>query len=92
MLRALSDTDLIQKLLAMKIETTTAKMLAVCRMHIAIADNTSSIGLATKAIGTVQKSVKKQDITWQPMWQLHKTSHSKERALPSKGLHLSCLP
>ena len=31
-------------------------------------------------------------ITWQPLWQLHKTPHSRERALPSKGLHLPFLP
>ena len=60
MVCALSDTDLIRKLLAMKIEATTAEMLAVCRTHIAIAGNMSSMGLATKAIGAVQKSVKKQ--------------------------------
>ena len=60
MVRALSNTDLIQKLLAMKIEATTAKMLAVCCTHIAIADNMSSMGLATKAIGTVQKMKKPQ--------------------------------
>ena len=46
---------LIRKLLAMKIEAATAKMLAVCRTHIAIADNMLSMGLATTAIGTVQK-------------------------------------
>ena len=39
MAHALSDTDLIRKLLAMKIEATTAEMPAVCRTHIAIADN-----------------------------------------------------
>ena len=60
MVRALSDTDLIRKLLAMKIEATTAEMLAMCRTHIAIADNMSSMGLATKAIGTVQKMKKPQ--------------------------------
>ena len=60
MVHALSDTDLIRKLLAMKIEATTAEMLAVCRMHIAIADNMSSMGLAVKAIGTVQKMKKPQ--------------------------------
>ena len=38
MAHVLSDTDLIRKLLAMKIEATTAEMLAVCRTHIAIAD------------------------------------------------------
>ena len=49
MVHALSDTDLIRKLLAMKIEATTAEMLAVCQTHIAIADNMSSMGLATRA-------------------------------------------
>ena len=34
MVCALSDTDLIRKLLAMKIKATTAEMLAVCRTHI----------------------------------------------------------
>ena len=43
----------------MKIEASTAEMLAVCWMHIAIADNMSTMGLATKAISTVQKSRKK---------------------------------
>ena len=59
MVRALSDTDLIRKLLAMKIEATTAEMLAMCRTHIAIADNMSSMGLSTKAISAVQKTMKK---------------------------------
>ena len=34
----LSNTGLIRKLLAMKIEVTTTEMLAVCHIHIAIAD------------------------------------------------------
>ena len=59
MVRALSDTDLIRKLLAMKIEATTAEMLAVCRTHIAIVDNMSSMGLSTKAVSAVQKMTKK---------------------------------
>ena len=59
MVRALSDTDLIRKLLAMKIEATMAKMLAVCCTHIAIADNMNSMGLSTKSISAVQKTIKK---------------------------------
>ena len=59
MVRALSDTDLIRKLLAMKIEATTAEMLAVCHTHIAITDNMSSMGLSTKAVSAVQKMMKK---------------------------------
>ena len=59
MVHALSDTDLIRKLLAMKIKATTAKILAVCCTHIAIADNMSSMGLSTKAVSVVQKMTKK---------------------------------
>ena len=92
MVRALSDTDLVRKLLVMKIEATTAEMLAVCRTHIAIADNMSSMGLSTKAVSAVQKMKKKASSHSQPLWQLYKTSHSRERALPSKGLYLPLLP
>ena len=59
MVWALSGTDLIRKLLAMKIEATTAEMLAVCHTHITIADNMSSMGLSTKAVSAVQKMTKK---------------------------------
>ena len=59
MVHALSNTDLIRKLLAMKIEATTAEMLAVCRTHITIADNMSSMGLSTRAVSAVQKMTKK---------------------------------
>ena len=59
MVHALSSTDLIRKLLVMKIEATTAEMLAVCHTHIAIADNMSSMGLSTKAVSAVQKMTKK---------------------------------
>ena len=62
MVRALSNTDLIRKLLAMKIKATTAEMLAVCRTHITIADNMSWMSLVTKAIGTVQKMKKPQSL------------------------------
>ena len=43
----------------MKIEATTAEMLAVCHTHIAIADNMNSMGLSTKAISAVQRMMKK---------------------------------
>ena len=59
MVHTLSDTDLIRKLFAMKIKATTAEMLAVCRTHIAIANNMSSMGLSTKAVSAVQKITKK---------------------------------
>ena len=47
MVCTLSNTDLNMKLLAMKIEVTTAEMLAVCHTHIAIADNMSFMDLST---------------------------------------------
>ena len=59
MVRTLSDTDLIRKLLAMKIKATTAEMLAGSCTYIAIADNMKSMGLSTTAISTVQKTIKK---------------------------------
>ena len=59
MVHDLSYTDLIRKLLAMKIKATTAEMLAVCCTHIAIADNMSSMGLSTKAVSALQKITKK---------------------------------
>ena len=92
MVRALNDTDLIRKLLAMKIEATTAEMLAVCRTHIAIADNMSSNGPINKSCKCSTEDDKETTHTLQPMWQLHKTPHSRERALPSKGLYLPLLP
>ena len=59
MVCVLSDMDLIRKLLAMKIEATTAEMLAVCHTHIVITDNMNSMGLSTKAISAEQKMMKK---------------------------------
>ena len=90
MVHALSDTDLIRKLLVMKIEATTAEMLAVCRTHIAITDNMSSMGLSTKAVSAVQKMTKKASSHSNPCGNC--TSHSRKRALPSKGLYLPLLP
>ena len=87
--RALSNTDLIRKLLAMKIEATAAEMLAVCRTHIAIADNMSSMGLSTKAISAVQKTMKKSSTHSTPCGNCTKTSTlqgestAQQRTLPA---------
>ena len=43
----------------MKIEATTTEMLAVYHTQIAIADNMSSMGLSTKSVSAVQKTMKK---------------------------------
>ena len=88
MVRALSDTDLIRKLLAMKIEATTAEMLAVCRTHIAIADNMSSMGLSTKAVSAVQKMTKKASSHGNPCGNCTKRpfqgeSTAQQRTLPA---------
>ena len=42
---ALSDKDLVKKLLALDLKATTAKMLEVCQTHIAISDNLDALGL-----------------------------------------------
>ena len=59
MVHALSNSNLIRKLLAMKIEATIAKMLAVCHIDIIITDNMSSIHLSTETVSAVQKMTKK---------------------------------
>ena len=63
--------------LAKKIKATSAEMLGVCWTLIAIADNMSTMGIATKAISTVSEGTTKG---------LH------SQGLYSKGLHLPCLP
>ena len=75
---ALSDTDLIQKLLVMKTKATTTEMLAVCCMHIAVADNMCSMGLTAKTTSTVQNSVKKQPTLGSPCGNCTK-HHTLER-------------
>ena len=42
---ALSDKDLVKKLLALDLKATTAKMLEVCWTHIAISNNLDTLGL-----------------------------------------------
>ena len=59
LVRALSDTELVRKLLTLKLEATTAEMLALCRTHIAIADNMSSMGFTHKNVSAIQKAPKK---------------------------------
>ena len=88
MVHALSDTDLIRKLLTMKIEATTAKMLAVCHTHIAIADNMNSMGLSTKAISAVEKMMKKSSAYSTPCGNcknatLQGESTAQQRTLPA---------
>ena len=75
MVHALSDTDLIRKLLATKIKET-AEMLALCCTH--ISDNMFSMGLSTKAVSAVQKMMKKSSTHGNPCGICRKC-HAPER-------------
>ena len=90
MVCALSDTDLIRKLLAMKIEATTAEMLAVCRTHIAIANNMSSMGLSTKAVSAVQKMTKKPPTRGSPCGNCTKRHTPGREHCPAKDSTCHC--
>ena len=46
LIQALSDKDLVKKLLALDLKATTSKMLEVCWTHITISDNLDAMGLA----------------------------------------------
>ena len=92
MVCALSNTDLIKKLLAMKIKATTAEMLAVCCTHIAITDNMSSMGLPTKAISAVQKTMKKASSHGNPCGNCTKCHTPGREHCPAKELYLPLLP
>ena len=56
LVRALDDRDLVKKLLALPIMETTAKMLEVCRTHIAINSEMEAMGLgSSKTVHAIQK-------------------------------------
>ena len=56
LVRALDDRDLVKKLLALPIMETTAKMLEVCRTHIAINGEMEAMGLGgSKTVHAIQK-------------------------------------
>ena len=46
LVRALSDKDLVKKLLALDLKAATAKTLEVCQTHIIISDNLDAMGIA----------------------------------------------
>ena len=52
---ALTDSELVKKLLALDLKATTAKMLKTCRIHIAIADNLNVMSLRSKTVNAVNK-------------------------------------
>ena len=54
LVHALTDSELVKKLLALDLKATTAKMLETCRTHIAIADNLNGVGLRSKTVNAVK--------------------------------------
>ena len=53
---ALSDTDLVKKLLALDLTALTSNKLQVCHSHIALADNLNVVGLTgSKSVSEVWK-------------------------------------
>ena len=61
LVRALDDRDLVKKLLALPIKETTAKMLEVCRTHIAINGEMEAMGLgSSKTVHVIQKGPPKK--------------------------------
>ena len=80
----------------MKIEATTAEVLDVCH-HNRIASHHNRRqhvfnGPINKSCQCSTEDNEEGIITQQPLWQLYKTSHSRDRALSSKGLYLPFLP
>ena len=71
----------------MKIEATRAKMLAVCCMHIAIANNMSSMGLVTKAINAVKKTNEKGFFTCGNCTKCHAPGRYNYPAKDSEGVY-----
>ena len=61
LVRALDNRELVEKLLAMPITVTTAKMLETCRTHIAINGEMDAMGLgSSKDVHTVRKGPPKK--------------------------------
>ena len=74
----------------MKIEATTAKMLAVCCTHITITDNMSSMGLSTNAISAVQKMMKKSSTHSTPCGNYTKCHTPVREHCPAKDSTCYC--
>lgn len=56
LVRALTDRELVRKLLAMDIKATTAQMLDKCRTHIAISNNMDQMGLgSSKSVNAIRR-------------------------------------
>ena len=75
LVRALDDRDLVKKLLTLPIMETTAKMLEVCRTHIAINGEMEAMGLGgSKTVHAIQKGP-----TWKgPTRRWHKPQQQQQ--------------
>ena len=82
LVRALDDRDLVKKLLALPIVETTAKMLEVCRTHIAINGEMEAMGLgSSKTVHVIQKGP-----TWKgPTKRQHKLQQQQPQQQHSCG-------
>ena len=55
LVHALTDSELVKKLLTLDLKATTAKMLETCRTHIVIGDNLNAMGFRSKTVNAVNK-------------------------------------
>ena len=55
LVHALTDSELVKKLLTLDLKATTAKMHETCSTHIVIADNLNAMGLRSKTVNTINK-------------------------------------
>ena len=77
---ALTDSELIKKLLTLDLKATTAKMLKTCRTHIAIADNLNAMGLRSKTAYAVNK--------WRQWPQSHPQQQQQKHQTPRTNMHV----
>ena len=78
---ALSDSDLVHKLLALKLTATMSEMLELCHTHIAISDNMSTTGL------TGSKTV---DAICQQKQQHHHQHHHQQKSHTTSTAQHTC--
>ena len=76
---ALTDSELVKKLLTLDLKATKAKMLETCRTHIAIADSLNTMGLRSKTVNTVKNRANNLSLT-------HNNSNKKHQT-PRTNMH-----
>ena len=75
---ALSDSDLVHKLLALKLTATTSEMLELCCTHIAVSDNMNAMGLRGSRTVNVICCQKQQCQQQQPQQQKSHTTSTAQ--------------